>query len=218
MGNRLSALIVILILLFGHESRGQNVYIPAFDPVNKDINTLIDMGYMKDIHVTERPWLAGDIVRTILNERARFDPESDRLTESILNRLKAPQSKIAKRLFGDFNFGIEARGISRERKEGYYLYRGRYINRGFKGEVGSVYKAGGWISRDGVWGIDSRLIFDSDGVGYPWYYGTAHNARIIGQFDHAYALFNAGYFIDPGECTVGEIWICFVDFRSHYRH
>ncbi len=138
--------------------------------------------------------MVGDVVRTILNERSQFDPESDKLAESILNRLKAPQSKIAKRLFGDFNFGIEARGISRERKEGYYIYRGRYINRGFKGEVGSVYKAGGWISRDGSWGIDSRLIFDSDGVGYPWYYGTAHNARIVGQFDHAYALFNAGYF------------------------
>ena len=194
MGNRLFALIVILVLLSGHKSRCQNVYIPSFDPVNKDIIILIDKGYLKDIHVTEKPWIIGDVVRAIINDRMMFDSESDRLASSILNRIKAPQENIAKRLFGDLNLGIGIRGISKERKEGYHIYRGRYIDRGFKGEIGSVYKVGGWISRDGAWGIDARLIFDSDGVGYPWYYGTAHNARTVGQFDHAYAFFNAGYF------------------------
>jgi len=156
--------------------------------------TLIDKGYLKDIRIMERPWIVGDVLRAILNERALFDSESDNLASSIIDRLKAPQKKIAKRLFGSFNIGVKARGISREYRNGYCIHRGRYIDRGFKGEFGSVYRADWRISKDGSWGIDSRLIFDSDGVGYPWYYGTAHNARIVGQFDHAYAFFDVGYF------------------------
>ena|GEM_PF-2191709 len=194
MGNRIFTLIVILILASSHRLHCQSVFIPTLDPVYGDINALMDKGYFKDIYIMEKPWLAGDVIRAILNERALFDPESDRLASSILDRLKAPQEKIAGRLFGDFNLGIEMRGNSREYREGYYIQQGRYFDRGFKGEFGSVYKAGWWISKDGSWGIDTRLVFDSDGVGYPWYYGTAHRARTVGQFDHAYVFFNAGYF------------------------
>jgi hypothetical protein len=194
MGYRILALIFMPILLFGYEARCQSVYIPAFDPVNDDIITLIDRGYLQDIHITERPWMIGNVAKAILEEKTEFDFESYVLAESILDRLKAPQAKIPQRLFGGSKFGIDLRGLSRERKEGYFIYRGRYIERGFKGEIGSVYKAGGWLSRDGNWGIDTRLIFDSDGTGYPWYYGTAHNARIVGQFDRAYGFFELGFF------------------------
>lgn len=191
---RISCLIAVLMLVFNPGVRGQSVYIPSTDPVNEDILHLIKRGYLADLTVTQRPWIAGDVVQSILHGKARMDFESGKTADSILERLKAPQAKIPKRLFGDFNLGFEIRGVSRERREGYYVARGRYIDRGFKGELGSVYKAGWWISRDGQWGIDTRLIFDSDGTGYPWYYGTAHNARIVGQFDHAYGFVNLGYF------------------------
>jgi hypothetical protein len=191
---RLSCIIAVLILALGHGIRGQSVYIPSLDPVYDDIGRLIKKGYLADLHITQKPWIAGDVFRSILNDKPLMDSESENLADSILDRLKAPQGKIAKRLFGDFNLGFEIRGMSKERREGYHVSRGRYIDRGFKGELGSVYKAGWWISRDGRWGIDSRLIFDSDGTGYPWYYGTAHNARIVGQFDHAYGFVNLGYF------------------------
>jgi hypothetical protein len=176
---RLSCIIAVLILALGHGIRGQSVYIPSLDPVYDDIGRLIKKGYLADLHITQKPWIAGDVFRSILNDKPLMDSESENLADSILDRLKAPQGKIAKRLFGDFNLGFEIRGMSKERREGYHVSRGRYIDRGFKGELGSVYKAGWWISRDGRWGIDSRLIFDSDGTGYPWYYGTAHNARIV---------------------------------------
>ena len=191
---RFFGLVVITLSLFCVESRCQSVYIPVFDPVNDDIITLLDKGYLNDIHSSEQPWLVDDVVKAILDERVGFDFESYVLSESILEKLKAPQTLVSDRLFGGSEFGAEIRGLSRERRAGYFISRGRYFKRGFKGELGSIYKAGGWISRGGSWGISTRLIFDSDGTGYPWYYGRPHNARITGQFDHAYAYFDFGYF------------------------
>ncbi len=192
--NLVISIIIAVIIFVGQHAYGQSVYIPQFDPVNDDIMILIAKGYLNDITVLERPWLRGDVIRSIVNAKQMFDPESEKQAVSILNRLEAAQSRISKQLFGDVNLGLDIRGLSREQRGGYFLLRGRYINRGFKSEIGSVYKAGLWLSNDEKWGVDTRLIFDSDGTGYPWYYGRAHNARIIGQFDHAYVYFNISYF------------------------
>jgi hypothetical protein len=186
--------VIVFIMLIASAVRGQDVFIPAFDPVNDDIASLIDRGYLEDIRAAERPWLISEVINSILHDRPRFDAECAELASSILSRIKAPQELIAKRFFADFNLGVELRGLAKEEKGGHEIMRGRYIDRGFKEEYGSVYKAGWWISKDDRWGIDTRLIFDTDGTRYPWYYGTAHNGRTVGQFDHAYGFLNAGYF------------------------
>ena len=172
----------------------QDVFVPIFDPVYDDLNALIDRGYLNDMRVSEKPWMISEVVSSIVRDRQRFDAESAELASSILSRLKPAQEEISRRLFADFNLGIELRGLSRGDKQGYNIVRDRYVSRDFKNEYGSVYKARWWISREGKWGIDTRLIFDTDGTRYPWYYGAAHNGRTIGQFDHAYGYLNAGYF------------------------
>ena len=116
---RISCLIAVLILVSSPGSRGQSVYIPSTDPVNEDILYLIKKGYLADLSVTNMPWIAGDVMQSILHDKPRMDSESGKTADSILERIKAPQASIPKRLFGDFNLGIEVRGISKERREGY---------------------------------------------------------------------------------------------------
>jgi hypothetical protein len=65
---QLSWLITVLILAFTHGLHGQSVYIPSFDPVYEDISALVNRGYLADLHVTQRPWIAGDVVRSIVND------------------------------------------------------------------------------------------------------------------------------------------------------
>jgi hypothetical protein len=84
------------------------------------------------------------------------------------------------------NGGFGIRALSREKPDGYFYQRHVLVSRGYKNEFGSIYTAGFWFSKNDHWGWDSKLIFDSDGTRYPWYYGTAHRKHIIGQFDHAY--------------------------------
>lgn len=151
-------------------------------------------GYLKDLSVTEKPWLRSDVIESIMADETVLDPESRELAARIMERLEPPQRRPSEELSSGFVAGIELQGLSRERREGYFLRRNRFVNRNFKNELGSIYKAGWWLSRDDRWGIDTRLIFDSDGTGYPWYYGRAHNHRIIGQFDHAYFALALGRF------------------------
>ncbi len=164
------------------------------DPVNGDITELQVRGYLKDLSITEKPWLRSDVIEMITTDKTALDPLSRELADRIMELLEPPQRKPSENLSAGFNAGIELRGLSRERREGYFLRRDRFVNRNFKNEFGSIYRAGWWLSRDDRWGIDTRLIFDSDGTGYPWYYGTAHNHRIIGQFDHAYFALALGRF------------------------
>ncbi len=188
-----TTLFISAIILFS-SSHAQTVFISSADPVNLEILDLINRGYLNDLTVAERPWLMNEVIRAIMSDMPVFDSSSRETAEFVLNYLGPPQKSLPDRLSGDFNLGLELRGLSRERRDGYFLRRARYVNRNFKGEIGSAYNAGWWISKDNNWGIDTRLIFDSDGTGYPWYYGRAHNARIIGQFDHAYAAFELGNF------------------------
>jgi hypothetical protein len=186
--------ILFPIFLYLQPTFGQILYIPVDDPVNRDVTELQGRGYLEDFSATERPWLRSDVIESIMADETAFDPESKKLADRIMELLKPPQRKPSENLSAGFNAGIELRGLSRERRRGYFLQRDRFISRDFKNEFGSVYKAGWWISGDDRWGADTRLIFDSDGTGYPWYYGTAHNHRIIGQFDHAYFALDLGRF------------------------
>ena len=112
------------------------------------------------------------------------------MASDILDYLTPPQRKESDLLSGGTALGLDMRGFSRERSEGYFYTRDLFVGRDFKNELGSVYHGRVWLSKESRWGFDSELIFDSDGTGYPWYYGTAHNARIVGQFDHAYMAFD----------------------------
>lgn len=188
------AVVIIFLVITGRDVFCQDIFIPPYDPVYNDLNLLIDRGYLGDLRVSERPWTISEVVNSIVRDRSLFDARSADLAGSILSRIKAPQEILSRRLFADFNLGLELRGLSREHQEGYNIVRGRYIDRGFNTEYGSVWKGGWWISKEGSWGIDTRLIFDTDGTRYPWYYGTAHNGRTVGQFDHAYGYVKAGYF------------------------
>lgn len=170
------------------------VYIPHFDPVYEQIFELQARGHLKELSTTERPYLRSEVLESIAEEEGEFDPEGKRLAELVRERLVAPQRDESRGLSGDFNFELALRGLSRERREGYFYRRDRFVSRDFKNEMGSRWTAGWWLSKDGRWGADTRLIFDSDGTGYPWYYGRAHNARIIGQFDHAYFFLHLGRF------------------------
>ena len=114
------------------------------------------------------------------------------MAAEILSILKPPRRRPGES--AGFKAGIDIRGLSSERNGGYFIRRGRYLNRGFKNEFGSVYRAGYWYSRNDSWGMDAKLLFDSDGTDYPWYYGRARNARTIVQFDHAYAAFKMKMF------------------------
>ncbi len=190
----ISISVLISIILYLQSAFSQTVYIAVYDPVNRDITELKAKGYLKNLSATEKPWLRSDVIESIMADETALDPLSRELAAKIMELLEPPQRKPSEKLSAGFNAGIESRGLSRERREGYFLRRDRFISRDFKNELGSVYKAGWWISRDDRWGIDTRLLFDSDGTGYPWYYGTAHNHRIIGQFDHAYFTLDLGRF------------------------
>ncbi|MEE9554749.1 MAG: capsule assembly Wzi family protein [candidate division Zixibacteria bacterium] len=187
-------MVVLALLLFIQVKalHSQNVYISTSDPVNAGIEELLARGYLHGLSPAEKPWKVSEIVNGIRDDEQRFDDHSRIIAGDILRILKPPQRKL--RASAGLEAGIDIRGLSSERREGYFIRRGRYIPRGFKNEFGSVYRAGWWYSRDDLWGIDTRLLIDSDGTDYPWYYGRPRNARIIVQFDHAYAAFKLGMF------------------------
>jgi len=180
------ALLVISLSFITPVSICQMIYISPTDRINGEIQELQDRGYLGSLSQTERPWIASDVVDAILADEISFDPASRVLAQSILSYLEPPQRKADEALLGGGNAALGLRGLSRENRKGYYYLRDILVHRNFKSELGSIYKGRIWLSREKRWGMDSELIFDSDGTGYPWYYGTPHNARIIGQFDRAY--------------------------------
>lgn len=186
--------LVIVGILLSSPVFSAEVYIPRFDPVYEQIFELQARGFLRELSTTERPYLRSEILESLADDDGKFDPESKKLAELVEKRLVAPQRDESRGLSADFNAELALRGLSRERREGYFYSRDRFVARDFKNELGSRWTAGWWISKDGRWGADTRLIFDSDGTGYPWYYGRAHNARIIGQFDHAYFFLHLGRF------------------------
>lgn len=179
-----------LILAFSVSTIAQLVYIPTPDPINDEIEELMSRGYLRTLSPVEKPWLVSDVVESIRKDEIRFDGAAREVASDILVALEPPQ-RIPE-MSSEMMIGADLRGLSRERREGYFLRRGRYISRGFKNEFGSIFHAGAWFSREDSWGIDSKFLYDTDGTGYPWYYGRARNARIIVQFDHAYAMLRLG--------------------------
>jgi len=169
--------------------RSQQIYLPTQDPINEKIIELQAQGFLANLSRTERPWLIEDIVESILSDELAFDPSSKTTAEDILEYFDPMRKKDSEIVVLGGEAGLGIRALSRERREGYFNIRDNLVNRNFKNELGSVYSGRFWASRESRWGIDTRLIFDSDGTRYPWYYGTAHNDRIIGQFDHAYVNF-----------------------------
>ena len=184
--------VLAILLLAAGTSFSQTVYISTFDPVNSRIEELLAGGYLSNLSPTEKPWKVSDIVFAIRSDERQFDKQSRQAADYILNLLEPPQRRPGES--AGFNLGFDIRGLSSERREGYFIRRGRYLNRGFKNELGSIYRAGYWYSRDDSWGIDAKLLYDSDGTNTPWYYGKPRNARIIVQFDHAYAAFKLKMF------------------------
>ena len=187
-------LVVFLIFaaafLFGSSvSIAQLIYLSTDDPVVKKIEKLQDRGYLGCLSRSERPWLVADIASEILKDEWNFDPESKLIASDILSYLTPSNRREEELLSAGTELGLDLRGFSRERQEGYFYTRDQLISRDFKNELGSVYHGRVWMSRESHWGFDTELIFDSDGTHYPWYYGTPHNARIVGQFDHAYFAF-----------------------------
>ena len=99
--------VIIFIMVTTGMAFSQDVYIPVFDPVNDDIALLIDKGYLEDLTVSEKPWTISEVANSIILDRSAFDTESSELAGSILDRLRPPQEVISRRLFADFNLGME---------------------------------------------------------------------------------------------------------------
>lgn len=185
-----SILIAAYIFLSSGRTAAQNIYIPAFDPVNSQIEELIARGYLRGLNVTERPWLRSEIIGLIREDETRFGDRDRKLAAKILEELQPPQKKRG--MSAGFIAGMDLRGLSRENRHGYFIQRGRYFDRGFKSELGAAFNGGWWISRDSSWGVDTRMIYDTDGTNYPWYFGRPREARTVVQFDHAYAALKLG--------------------------
>jgi len=186
-------LILVLLLTgliyFSGICDAQQIYLSTQDPLNEKIIELQARGYLGQLSRTERPWLVADIITSILDSELSFDPANKAVAEDILAYLQPMRRIDSEMIASGGTVGLGIRALSRERREGYFNLNNKLINRDFRNELGSVYMGQFWVSRQSKWGIDTRLIFDSDGTRYPWYYGTAHNGRIIGQFDHAYLNF-----------------------------
>jgi len=183
------AVIMFCLLASPDTAPAQQIYLPIADLINDQIIELQAQGYLQDLGRTERPWLVGDIIDQILAEELTFDPLNKQLARNILEYLEPMRKKDTDMLSSGASAGLGIRGLAREQREGYFITRDQFIDRGYRSEFGSDFSGRFWMSRQARWGVDSKLIFDSDGIGYPWYYGTAHNGRIIGQFDHAYLNF-----------------------------
>lgn len=177
------------MLISSNAAQSQRIYLPANDPLNEKIFELQAQGYLDDLRRTARPWLVEDIIAAMTADEYAFEPAAREVAESIMEELRPIYEPDFERISTGATAGLGIRGLSRERREGYFYLRDELVWRNFRGEFGSVYRGRFWLSRHEKWGLDSELIFDSDGTGYPWYYGTAHNARIIGQFDRAYLNF-----------------------------
>jgi len=186
---QLSILFGAALLFCFSISYAQLIYIPTSDPVYRRIEELQTRGFLDGLSQSEKPYLVADIASAIITDEWEFDPLSKKIASDILDYLTPPQRHESELLSGGTAWGLDLRGLSRERREGYFYSRDLFVGRDFKNELGSVYHGQIWVSKESHWGFDSELIFDSDGTGYPWYYGTAHNARIVGQFDHAYMTF-----------------------------
>jgi hypothetical protein len=176
---------IIASLVFIQAS-AQLIYLSSNDPIVKQLEDLQARGYLNGLSQTEKPWLVSDIAVEIAKDELSFDPASKRIAETILKRLTPSQRLEPEHLSANLDGGLGMRALSREKPHGYFYQRDIFVDRGYKSEFGSVYKAGFQLSKESRWGWDSELIFDSDGIRYPWYYGTAHRDHIIGQFDHAY--------------------------------
>jgi hypothetical protein len=176
-------------LLWCSISSAQLIYLPANDPMVSRLEELQNRGYLDGLSRSEKPWVIADIASEIIDDEWNFDPASKKIASDILDYLTPPQRSESELLSGGVVWGVDLRGFSRERREGYFYTRDLLLARDFKNELGSVYHSNFWLSKESRWGFDSELIFDSDGTLYPWYYGTPHNARIIGQFDRAYMTF-----------------------------
>jgi len=193
----------IIFLAMAEAVSGQLVYVSTFDPVNRQIEELLARGYLKKLNVSEKPWLRSDIIGMIREEETGFDEPGRKIAGEILAILRPPQRRPG--MSAGFEAGLDLRGLSRERREGYFIRRGRYIDRGFKNELGSDFRGGWWLSRDDLWGIDARMVYSTDGTGYPWFFGRPREARTVVQFDHSYAAFRLGSF----DLTLGRqriIW------------
>ncbi len=166
------------------------VYIPSQDHINEIILELQTSGYLDALSQTERPWLASDVIDAILEDELAFDPDGRALAEEILSYLQLPQRADNEPLTAGAAFRDRcARFIQGKPRRDIFTFATTFINRDFKSEAGAVFKGRVMLSREERWGIDTELLFDTDGTGYPWYYGRPHNARIIGQFDRAYIRF-----------------------------
>jgi hypothetical protein len=185
---------ILMVIAISQPLFSQLIYISTIDPINKNIEELQSKGYLKGLSQTERPWVVSDVANAILDDELQFDPVSKKIAENILAYLEPPQRNEKEMITAGTNFGLELRGLARENRDGYSYQRDIFINRNYKRELGSVYHGRIWLSKEARWGMDTELIFDSDGTHYPWYYGIPHRARIIGQFDHAYINFNADKF------------------------
>jgi hypothetical protein len=179
---------------FCGSASAQLIFIPSNDAINSAIRELQGRGYLKGLSASERPWLISDVVQGILDEEPSLDSNSRRIAEEILAYFRT--SKVVDSGLVDVaaNASLGLRAMTRRSRDGYFYLDNILVGRGFRSELGSNYGLGFLMSRESRWGIYSKLIFDSDGTGYPWYYGTAHNARIVGQFDNAYLTFSIDRF------------------------
>jgi hypothetical protein len=180
------ALVLIILFFIIEPLSAQLIYIPSNDPLVNQIEELQVRGYLGDLSQTEKPWLVSDVQAAIAKDEISFDPLSKKIAAKILKQLNPPQRDKLQQLSAGIDGGLGLRALSREKADGYFYQRDVLVDRGYANEFGSVYNAGFWLSGESHWGWDSELIFDSDGIHYPWYYGTAHTGHTIGQFDHAY--------------------------------
>ncbi len=187
-------LISAVITILANLSFGQMIYLPANDILMNDLEYLQARGYLADLKTTEKPWLLSTVIESLQSDSSNYDELSKQIAKRALHRLAPPQQDTERQLSADFNFGIQLRSLSREFNKGYFYEQNRFLAITPRHEFGSIYQGGFWFSKNNSYGIDSKLIFDSDGILFPQYYGTAHAAKITGQFDHAYMTFRAGRF------------------------
>lgn len=177
-------LILTLALAVSLNANGQIIYISPESETNRLIAELQAQSLLSDLPHGERPLLAADVLKSIAMDSLEIWGDKRVRAGKIINHLKPPQ--VTREFSAGANFDVSAFGHLHDKNDGYFIYRNRQLlrNQSKEGSIGT--KAGFFISQNDRWGAETSLIFETDGVNFPWYYGTPHRGKIIGQFDKSY--------------------------------
>ena len=178
---RKAILFFIFIFVFAPVLSAQVIYLSPESPASRLLDELQVRGYFSNLPQSERPVLYSDILNGIAVDSVKYS-DSDRLiAKRLLDNLNV--TSAIQGYSAGFNADISLFGQVNGEDDGYLVYRNRQILRQNSSQGSVRPRAGFFISRHDSWGAETQLIFETDGVHLPWYYGTPHRGKIIGQFD-----------------------------------